>query len=98
MVGRGRIGIIGALLLGAACSSNFNEERAGSVQSGLTIASLEINQALGVQYQNARKFVAGKSTAIIAYLDAEVAVNADTQKVVVKKGEAVVTTLTPDAS
>ena len=90
-------GVRGLALLTAACGAPSTDD-VGTTQSALTIASLEVNQALGVQYNGAKKFVAGKNTAIIAYLDAPVAVDDATQTVVIKLGTTTVATLTPDAS
>ncbi len=91
-------GVRGLALLTAACGATSSDNGVGTSQSALTIASLEVNQALGVQYNGAKKFVAGKNTAIIAYLDAPVTVDAETQTVVVKLGAKAIVTLTPDAT
>ncbi len=63
-----------------------------------TKVTLEVNQAIGVQYQNAAKFVAGKDTAILAYLEAPVVPNAQTQTIAVARDNQAVVTLTPMAS
>lgn len=65
-------------------------------RSGLAVESLEINQVLG-KLPNP-KYVAGKSTAVIAYLSAEVTPNPEAHKVVVSVDGAEAFTLTPLAS
>ncbi len=55
------------------------------------IESIEINQAIGIQKNNARKFVAGKDTAVRAFLTSEVEVDeAQTSATVRRNGEIVV--------
>lgn len=66
-----------------------------ATRQALAISSLEVNQAIGVQYQNAGKYVAGKDTVIIAILDGPTQVNPNTQNVTVSRGGQVVTTLPP---
>lgn len=59
------------------------------------ISNIEINQALGQQYSDPPKFVAGKDTAIRVFLSAPVRVSPATQQVVVKRNGSTVTTLAP---
>ena len=70
----------------------------GFLRRNLTVTTLEVNQALGIQYMGAQKFVAGKDTAVIAYLSDPVEVDAAMQTVVVKLNGTMVATLTPNAS
>jgi hypothetical protein len=56
---------------------------------------VEINQALGVQYKDAKNFVAGKPTAVLAYLKAAAKVDEATTQAVVTRDGKTVTTLKP---
>jgi len=85
---------LGLALLLAATSACQAPDVAPSRQA-LAVNSLEVNQALGVQFQNATKFVAGKDTAILAFLDAPVQANPNTQTVTVSRDGQMVTTLAP---
>jgi hypothetical protein len=60
-----------------------------------SITGIEINQALGQQLNGARKFVAGKDTAIRVFLSLPVSTNRDAQRVVVKRDGNTITTLYP---
>src|SRR5712692_5964969 len=56
------------------------------------IDSIEINQAIGIQKNNARKFVAGKDTVIRAFLAAPVEIDkAQTSAKITRDGQAVAT-------
>src|SRR5438552_2515372 len=56
------------------------------------VESIEINQAIGVQKNNARKFVAGKDTVIRAYLTSTAIITPEqTQAVVRRNGDVVAT-------
>jgi sugar lactone lactonase YvrE len=57
--------------------------------------SIEINQALGNQYQNGKKFVAGKDTALILYLNTPLSINSSSQQIEILRDGAYVTTLLP---
>ena len=57
--------------------------------------SIEINQAIGVQFQNGQNYVAGKKTAILGYLKAAAKVDEATTSAVIMKNGAAVTTLKP---
>ncbi len=61
----------------------------------LTIQSIEINQALGVQKGGALKFVANKDTVIRAFLSQEVTVNNETTSVAVTRDGTQVVSLAP---
>lgn len=62
------------------------------VLSGQTaIRSIQINQAIGVQKNGARKFVAGKNTVIRAFLESAAGIDSDlTRAVVTRNGQQVV--------
>src|SRR6266511_1726103 len=56
------------------------------------IDTIEINQAIGIQKNNARKFVAGKDTVVRAFLAAPVEVDKDkTSATIVRDGQTVAT-------
>ncbi len=61
------------------------------------IETIEINQAIGVQKNNARKFVAGKDTVVRAILAAPVTVNSEQTSATITRDGEVVTTLTPNS-
>lgn len=58
--------------------------------------TIQVNQAIGVQKDNARKFVAGKATAVRAFLPEETTIDATTTEAVVKRNGETVATLTPN--
>ena len=57
--------------------------------------SIEINQGLGNQYQSEKKFVAGKDTALVLYLNAPLSINPSSQEIEILRDGAYVTTLLP---
>jgi len=61
------------------------------------VQTVQINQALGVQKNNNRKFVAGKSTVVRAFAASAVTVDAANTRAVVKRDGATVATLAPDS-
>jgi hypothetical protein len=75
------IAILPALLLAASASAQ--------------IGSIEINQALGVQLNNAHKFVAGKDTVVRAFMTEPVTVDPGSTRAVVRRDGAEVATLEP---
>ena len=70
----------------------------GSAQAAVEIKEIEINQALGVQLNNAKKFVAGKSTVVRAILSADATVDAAQTSAVVKRDGQQVVKLDPKSS
>src|SRR5712691_12617288 len=65
---------------------------AGAVFAQAQIDTIEINQAIGIQKNNARKFVAGKDTVVRAFLAAPVEIDkAQTSAKITRDGQAVVT-------
>ena len=68
----------------------------GSGDSQL-IQTVQINQALGAQKNNNRKFVAGKSTVVRAFAASPVTVDAANTRAIVKRNGTTVATLAPDS-
>jgi hypothetical protein len=64
----------------------------------VTIDSIEINQAIGVQKDGHLKFVAGKDAVIRAFLGARAKVDASKTHAVIKRGGEVVATIPPIAT
>src|ERR1039457_6214125 len=60
-----------------------------------TIDSIEINQAIGKQLNGALNFVAGKSTAVRAFLTSDVTVDPSQSKVLIRKDGQDVATISP---
>ncbi|MBI1875532.1 MAG: VCBS repeat-containing protein [Acidobacteria bacterium] len=84
-----------AVLLSLTLCVIFAQGSRFEAQSGATISRIEVNQALGVQLNNARKFVAGKNTAIRAYMSEEVTVDSDETSLVIVRDGTTVATLKP---
>ncbi|MCE1252974.1 MAG: hypothetical protein LWX83_05430 [Anaerolineae bacterium] len=68
---------------------------AAPVQENAGDFKVEINQALGIQYQDAKNFVAGKPTAILAYFDNDTQVDESATRAVVIRDGSEITTLSP---
>ncbi len=64
-------------------------------QPGLLIQNIEVNQVLGIQKNNGKKFVAGKDTVIRAFLKEKSTIDANKTSLVVKRNGTMVTTLSP---
>ncbi len=64
----------------------------------VTIQSIEINQAIGVQKDGHLKFVAGKDAVVRAFLDAPATIDASRTRATIKRGGRVVATIPPIAT
>lgn len=69
----------------------------GPAFAEMQLDSIQINQAIGVQKSNNLKFVAGKSTAVRAFLSESATVDETQTRAVIKKDGATVATLAPNS-
>ena len=67
------------------------------VAQSASIAEIEVNQALGKQFQGAMDFVAGKDTVVRAFLDSEIVIDPATTKLSVLRAGAEAFELQPKA-
>jgi hypothetical protein len=82
---------ITSMLLTAAVPASVASQTDGDFK-------VEINQAIGNQLQDAKNFVAGKPTAILAYMPSQVTIDEATSQAVITLDGTQVTTLKPKSS